>query len=118
MSNVTISYYESGRCQPPFANLRRLAISLNISSDYLLGLTHASADEVLAAADGIDPAEYADLPKREAAAVAAMQGILANPQTPIDLAQWPASERKAVVAEQAVDQADTLFDALEKKETK
>ena len=61
---------------------------------------------------------YSGLTKREAAAIAAMQGILANPQTPIDLAQWPASERKAVVAEQAVDQADALFDALEKKETK
>ena len=60
---------------------------------------------------------YRGLSRRDTAAIDAMQGILANTQTPIDLAQWPASERKAVVAEQAVDQADALFDALEKKET-
>ena len=37
-SNVTISLYERGLRDPSFANLRRLAISLNVTADYLLGI--------------------------------------------------------------------------------
>ena len=37
-SNVTISLYERGLRDPSFANLRRLAKSLNVTADYLLGI--------------------------------------------------------------------------------
>ena len=38
-----ISNSEKGISEPSLANLRRLAKTLNVTSDYLLGLPHASA---------------------------------------------------------------------------
>ena len=38
MSGTQISHYESGRREPTLTNLRQIAIGLEVSADWLLGL--------------------------------------------------------------------------------
>ena len=39
LSRPSISFFESGRTKPSFDSLRALAIALDVSGDFLLGLT-------------------------------------------------------------------------------
>jgi len=39
---TTISHFEAGSRKPSFDNLRRLSRALNVSSDYLMGLTETA----------------------------------------------------------------------------
>ena len=40
MSQPNISHFESGRREPSLANLRKIAVALDVTADYLLGLTN------------------------------------------------------------------------------
>lgn len=39
LPSTTISHFEAGSRKPSFDNLRRLSKTLNVSSDYLMGIT-------------------------------------------------------------------------------
>jgi transcriptional regulator with XRE-family HTH domain len=39
LPSTTISHFEAGSRKPSFDNLRRLSRALNVSSDYLMGIT-------------------------------------------------------------------------------
>jgi len=75
LPSTTISHFEAGTRKPSFDNLRRLSRTLNVSSDYLMGIT----DSLEATGAGLRIARHlTNASKEDIAFVEQMAETLAN----------------------------------------
>ncbi|MFC4761836.1 helix-turn-helix domain-containing protein [Dyella koreensis] len=78
---TTISHFEAGSRKPSFDNLRRLSKTLNVSSDYLMGIT--DTQEATGAASRI-ARHLGNASKEDIAFLEQMAQAMANKSKPND----------------------------------
>lgn len=81
LPSTTVSHFESGSRKPSFDNLRRLSKTLNVSSDYLMGIT--DTQEATGAASRI-ARHLGNATKEDIAFLEQMAQAMANKSKPKD----------------------------------